>query len=289
MSIKELLDLADEKGLSRKEKNFLCILYCNYQQNAVDGYALYEYSGILPERTERQYRKKLEILGFITITKSYKDTFYSMKLVATATATATSETSTTSMNKGFERGVVLATAAATATRIAKKEKEEKEKKTKKQENTPTPLKEENKKKKKKEKKEKKEKTPPQNAHTHTCELFSEKDTIATLKKGEIKPPDLGEVIAYFVSKGSNQQSAEEFYYYYNGQGWRKANGNRIVHWDSEANHWLLQQNKKSHERSKEFRSSADISREQTRNAAIEAIKSISSGNIGAGEEGNGYF
>lgn len=286
MSIKELLDLADEKGLSRKEKNFLCILYCNYQQNAVGGYALYEYSGLFSERTERRYKTKLEKLGFITITKSYKDTFYTMKLADMTADMATKETSTTSMNKGFEGGVLADMTADMAKRTTEKEKEDKEKKERKQENPPTPLKEENKIKKKK---EKKEKNPPQNAHTHTCELFSEKETIATLKKGEIKPPDLGEVIAYFISKGSTEEEARNFFYCYDGQGWRKGNGNRIVHWDSVANQWLLQQNKKSHERSKEFRSSADISREQTRNAAIKAIKSISTGNIGAGEEGNGYF
>lgn len=53
-----------------------------------------------------------------------------------------------------------------------------------------------------------------------------------------RPSDVGEVIAYFTSKGAPQSEAEMFFDHYQANGWRQGGRAVIRSWHSAANNWI---------------------------------------------------
>ena len=70
-------------------------------------------------------------------------------------------------------------------------------------------------------------------------LFKEsKPKAAPRKKVETPPPSIEEVVSICMSKGMSRKEAEDFFYYYDAQGWVTSSGQKIRRVDSMVNRWL---------------------------------------------------
>lgn len=68
------------------------------------------------------------------------------------------------------------------------------------------------------------------------------------KKQKSNYPTLEEVKSYFQGKIINwEEEAEIFFYHFDSLGWRNINGTKIERWDSRANLWIYEKNKKNGE------------------------------------------
>lgn len=91
-------------------------------------------------------------------------------------------------------------------------------------------------------------------------LFAEEERKATRKKPPSKskisfePPTLEEVLEYFLSQDADkrlenwEESARRFYDNFNAVEWRDKFNRRITRWDSRANSWILDDEKRQKER-----------------------------------------
>ena len=61
---------------------------------------------------------------------------------------------------------------------------------------------------------------------------------APRKKVETPPPSIEEVVTICMSKGMSRKEAEDFFYYYDAQGWVTSSGQKIKRVDSMVNRWL---------------------------------------------------
>ena len=70
-------------------------------------------------------------------------------------------------------------------------------------------------------------------------LFKEsKPKAAPRKKVETPPPSIDEVVTICMQKGMSRKEAEDFFYYYDAQGWVTSSGQKIKRVDSMVNRWL---------------------------------------------------
>lgn len=91
-------------------------------------------------------------------------------------------------------------------------------------------------------------------------LFAEEEKRAARKKPKASkdppppPPTLEEVLQYFLSRDADkrlenwEESARRFYDNFNAVDWRDKYNRRIIHWDSRANSWILDDEKRQKER-----------------------------------------
>ena len=68
-------------------------------------------------------------------------------------------------------------------------------------------------------------------------LFKEPKA-APRKKVETPPPSIDEVVSICMRKGMTRKEAEDFYYYYDAQGWVTSSGQKIKRVDSMVNRWM---------------------------------------------------
>ena len=91
---------------------------------------------------------------------------------------------------------------------------------------------------------KKVETPPpkkraQKKDDGELSLFKEsKPKAAPRKKVETPLPSIEEVLSICMSKGMSRKEAEDFFYYYDAQGWVTSSGQKIKRVDSMVNRWL---------------------------------------------------
>ena len=64
------------------------------------------------------------------------------------------------------------------------------------------------------------------------------------KKGSTPSPTLEEVVSVCKSKGMTDEEAENFFYYYDAQGWVTTGGQKIKRIDSMVNRWLTNRKEK---------------------------------------------
>lgn len=84
-------------------------------------------------------------------------------------------------------------------------------------------------------------------------LFSEKDMEQPKRiKREPEPPSRAVVLMECRRKGMTDEEAQEFYDYYNAQGWVTSSGQRIKNVDSMINRWLTIQKKRDDESNRRF-------------------------------------
>lgn len=84
-------------------------------------------------------------------------------------------------------------------------------------------------------------------------LFSEKDMERPKKvKARAEPPSRAVVLMECRRKGMDDIQAQEFYDYYNAQGWVTSSGQRIKNVDSMINRWLTKQKKIDDESNRRF-------------------------------------
>ena len=69
-------------------------------------------------------------------------------------------------------------------------------------------------------------------------LSESKPKAAPRKKVETPPPSIEEVVTICMSKGMSRKEAEDFFYYYDAQGWVTSSGQKIKRVDSMVNRWL---------------------------------------------------
>ena len=69
-------------------------------------------------------------------------------------------------------------------------------------------------------------------------LSDSKTKAAPRKKVETPPPSIDEVVSICMSKGMTRKEAEDFYYYYDAQGWVTSSGQKIKRVDSMVNRWM---------------------------------------------------
>ena len=90
---------------------------------------------------------------------------------------------------------------------------------------------------------KKVETPPPKARRNEKKVDGElslfgKPKAAPRKKVETPPPSIEEVVTICMSKGMSRKEAEDFFYYYDAQGWVTSSGQKIKRVDSMVNRWL---------------------------------------------------
>ena len=90
---------------------------------------------------------------------------------------------------------------------------------------------------------KKVETPPPKARRNEKKVDGElslfgKPKAAQRKKVETPPPSIEEVVTICMSKGMSRKEAEDFFYYYDAQGWVTSSGQKIKRVDSMVNRWL---------------------------------------------------
>ena len=90
---------------------------------------------------------------------------------------------------------------------------------------------------------KKVETPPPKARRNEKKVDGElslfgKQKAAPRKKVETPPPSIEEVVTICMSKGMSRKEAEDFFYYYDAQGWVTSSGQKIKRVDSMVNRWL---------------------------------------------------
>ena len=69
-------------------------------------------------------------------------------------------------------------------------------------------------------------------------LSDSKTKAAPRKKVETPPPSIDEVVSICMRKGMTRNEAEDFYYYYDAQGWVTSSGQKIKRVDSMVNRWM---------------------------------------------------
>ena len=69
-------------------------------------------------------------------------------------------------------------------------------------------------------------------------LSDSKPKAAPRKKVETPPPSIDEVVSICMRKGMTRKEAEDFYYYYDAQGWVTSSGQKIKRVDSMVNRWM---------------------------------------------------
>ena len=69
-------------------------------------------------------------------------------------------------------------------------------------------------------------------------LSDSKPKAETRKKVETPTPSIDEVVSICMRKGMNRKEAEDFYYYYDAQGWVTSSGQKIKRVDSMVNRWM---------------------------------------------------
>lgn len=69
-------------------------------------------------------------------------------------------------------------------------------------------------------------------------LSESKPKAAPRKKVETPPPSIEEVVTICMSKGMSRKEAEDFFYFYDAQGWVTSSGQKIKRVDSMVNRWL---------------------------------------------------
>ena len=69
-------------------------------------------------------------------------------------------------------------------------------------------------------------------------LSGSKPKAAPRKKVETPPPGIEDVVTICMSKGMSRKEAEDFFYYYDAQGWVTSSGQKIKRVDSMVNRWL---------------------------------------------------
>ena len=69
-------------------------------------------------------------------------------------------------------------------------------------------------------------------------LSESKPKAAPRKKVETPPPSIDEVVTICMQKGMSRKEAEDFFYYYDAQGWVTSSGQKIKRVDSMVNRWL---------------------------------------------------
>ena len=83
--------------------------------------------------------------------------------------------------------------------------------------------------------------------TKNKEKIKRKETVPTdlglkfeveKKKEEAPSPTLEQVVAICLKKGMSSEEAEQFFYYYDAQGWVTSSGQKIKRVDSMVNRWL---------------------------------------------------
>ena len=90
---------------------------------------------------------------------------------------------------------------------------------------------------------KKVETPPPKERRNEKKVDGElslfgKPKAAQRKKVETPPPSIEEVVTICMSKGMSRKEAEDFFYYYDAQGWVTSSGQKIKRVDSMVNRWL---------------------------------------------------
>ena len=79
--------------------------------------------------------------------------------------------------------------------------------------------------------------PPKKKVNGELSLFKEPKA-APRKKVETPPPSIDEVVSICMRKGMTRKEAEDFYYYYDAQGWVTSSGQKIKRVDSMVNRWM---------------------------------------------------
>ena len=79
--------------------------------------------------------------------------------------------------------------------------------------------------------------PPKKKVNGELSLFKEPKA-APSKKVETPPPSIDEVVSICMRKGMTRKEAEDFYYYYDAQGWVTSSGQKIKRVDSMVNRWM---------------------------------------------------
>ena len=84
------------------------------------------------------------------------------------------------------------------------------------------------------------------------------------KKGSTPSPTLEEVVSVCRSKGMTNEEAENFFYYYDAQGWVTTGGQKIKRIDSMVNRWLTNRKEKKNGTD----NSTDSAKREARNKAL---------------------
>ena len=84
------------------------------------------------------------------------------------------------------------------------------------------------------------------------------------KKGNTPSPTLEEVVSVCRSKGMTNEEAENFFYYYDAQGWVTTGGQKIKRIDSMVNRWLTNRKEKKNGTD----NSTDSAKREARNKAL---------------------
>lgn len=84
------------------------------------------------------------------------------------------------------------------------------------------------------------------------------------KKGSTPSPTLEEVVSVCRSKGMTDEEAENFFYYYDAQGWVTTGGQKIKRIDSMVNRWLTNRKEKKNGTD----NSTDSAKREARNKAL---------------------
>lgn len=75
---------------------------------------------------------------------------------------------------------------------------------------------------------------PQSKEEYSKEEYS-KEEKSKPKKDVFTPPQISEVIEYFIEKGYSKQAAEKMFEYYSVADWKDSRGNKIRNWKQKAN------------------------------------------------------
>lgn len=86
------------------------------------------------------------------------------------------------------------------------------------------------------------------------------------KKKEFVAPELDEVVSYFASRAIPKETAELFFYHYDGLGWKTGKGVKVANWESIANRWIIEEhtsisNPRKNERSTNYRTDDELAEE----------------------------
>lgn len=97
----------------------------------------------------------------------------------------------------------------------------------------------------------------------------ENEKLLAHKDKAFEPPSLDECIGLFLGKGSTKEEAQNFYDYFNSQGWYRSNGKtKIMNVDSAINYWI---NSKKNERSTDINAGSSHREERNRELQQELL------------------
>lgn len=75
-------------------------------------------------------------------------------------------------------------------------------------------------------------------------IFDEENLLLKEKKAEVKvPPNISEVVIYFLERDSTKLEAERFFNHYESNGWLVGGKSKMKNWEAAARNWLLNSKK----------------------------------------------